>query len=316
MITLNICKQVFYLVIVSIIFLSGSNSVMANELNWVWFYSDDRYSEYFSPESIKVIRDYNGNIEQIEVWTKTTYDDEGRNVVINNYGLNDTPNIWQLSYSLGKIYIRPNSREIVWQNEIFYNDSGNVLWHEEKDGYSLDWQEVCPGDYAERHFIYIIDQVFHNGQPTDFDIWKGNNRWAGLSKSDNLDGTVRLCWFDKLLLRNNNNIATYWIFENIQRNNSIIEKYYIKMALDMQQKKYNIVGIKSKNKNGEWEYHNTTGDWSSIVPGSVGDNEATIIMNYINQNKIENFTQVSGNTKESTNNYNFDWKWNNKRGTL
>ena len=84
----------------------------------------------------------------------------------------------------------------------------------------------------------------------------------------------------------------------------------------MQQKKYNIVGIKSKNKNGEWEYHNTTGDWSSIVPGSVGDNEATIIMNYINQNKIENFTQVSGNTKESTNNYNFDWKWNNKRGTL
>lgn len=73
------------LLFVSIFLITSSNVVTAAELNWVWFYSDDCYGEHISPESIKVIRDYNNNVEHIEAWTKTIYDEEGKNEVINNY---------------------------------------------------------------------------------------------------------------------------------------------------------------------------------------------------------------------------------------
>lgn len=56
---------------------------------------------------------------------------------------------------------------------------------------------------------FIIDQVFHHVQTIDFGRWKTeNDRWVGLSQSNNSDGTVDLNWFDKISLRVNGNIIT------------------------------------------------------------------------------------------------------------
>jgi len=58
--------------------------------------------------------------------------------------------------------------------------------------------------------------------------------------------------------------------------------------LDTKEKKYKFIGIQSKNKNGDWKYHQYYDEWKSIIPGSAGDGAADRLTKYVNENKIDN----------------------------
>jgi hypothetical protein len=305
-------RKLYFTYVLILIFISlGFQCANAAELNWVWYYSSDYVSEYYGPESIKIVMDYNGNIGRIEVWTKTTYSQEGANDTINSYELNNVANIDQLSYSLAKIYIKPNSRQIYWQNEIFYNAQGNVLWSKEKSEYVSKWEEVCPDSSEERSFTFILDQVFHNGQTIAFDMWKADNkRWQGLYQITKNDGTVHLAWFDKLSLTVKDNIITYWYYVEEKQDDNIIDKYYVKNELDIQENKIRNIGIRLEDKKGNWNYHNTNKTWASIIPGSIGDQQVTILKKYIENNKTEDFNNIptSKKTEIASDNFTFEYK--------
>lgn len=288
-------RKLGWLIILFVLFgLSYPQCANAAELNWIWYYSSDYVSEYYSPESLKIVKDYNGNIDHIEIWTKTTYSQAGAEDTIDSYDLTNVPNIYQLSYSMAKIYIKPHSRQIVWQNEIFYNNEGNSLWSKEKDKYELDWEEAYPNSSNERYFSVVCDQVFHNGQPIDFEKWKtGKDRWVGLSQSNNNDGTVISEWFDNVSLRVDNDIITYWVYYEKRQEGSVLSRFYIKEALNRKEQKIKTIGFRVKDKNGEWKYRNAVDShWKTTIPGSVGEHQVSIITQYVDSNIIENLKSI------------------------
>ncbi len=68
---------------------------------------------------------------------------------------------------------------------------------------TASWNKGCCFFRALCYYEFSINWVSNSGR------WKTeNDRWVGLSQSNNSDGTVDLNWFDKISLRVNGNIIT------------------------------------------------------------------------------------------------------------
>ena len=109
--------KIFYLAIVGIIILFNAPVVSA-ETNWYWLKSDEKYSKYFDPDSVKVTKKANSDsgkdiATEIEAWTKTTYSYEGAAETIKSYGISSVlPDPRALSYSLALFKVNPQTRMI------------------------------------------------------------------------------------------------------------------------------------------------------------------------------------------------------------
>ncbi|MBQ9479576.1 MAG: hypothetical protein IJU71_08485, partial [Selenomonadaceae bacterium] len=88
------------------------------EDGWYWLASDNKYSKYFDPSTVKVLksskRDDGREIAtEIEAWTKTTYSYDGAAETISNYEIQSLlPDPSRLKYSLALLKINPQNRTI------------------------------------------------------------------------------------------------------------------------------------------------------------------------------------------------------------
>ena len=99
----------------------------ANE--WVWIASDTKYGKYYAPSHIKVESSVNGVATQLSAWTKTVYSYEGAQETIANYGIAASiPDPRQLAYSTALLVVRPQTREIEYVQENFYDPDNKVIW--------------------------------------------------------------------------------------------------------------------------------------------------------------------------------------------
>ena len=108
---------------------------------WYWLASDAKYSKYFAPNEVTVVKSLNvAGLERamptvLHGWIKTSFSYEGAKETIANYGIKDIlPDPAALAYSLALVEVSPQNRTFRYLEEDFYDAQGNILWSKRTPG--------------------------------------------------------------------------------------------------------------------------------------------------------------------------------------
>lgn len=244
-------KNFFTAIIVSLTFFLGIFSeVLAapnSSTQWYWLKSDDKYSKFFDPDSVKVVKkakvtqhtkDENGEdvtVEkeiptEIEAWTKTAYTYEGATETISNYGISATlPDPKVLSYSLALFRINPQTRTIQYAREDFYNAKDQIIWSK-ADGRI---KEINSRSFDEDFYAAIVDEVFRQGE---VDRKNAKDRWIDLWSHTNSEGytTTTIADTTTMQMKGTNLILWEWQ-ETKNAEGKMVEIKFMKKAINLQQ---------------------------------------------------------------------------------
>ena len=92
----------------SLLMMFATGFAANNNAEWYWISSDDKYSKFYAPAKVQVIRSFGHTAVQISAWTKTNYSYAGAKETLDNYGLDDIkPN--DLVYSVAEVEVVPSA---------------------------------------------------------------------------------------------------------------------------------------------------------------------------------------------------------------
>lgn len=256
---------------------------------WYWYYSSDFVSEYYDPQSLRVVNDDQGL--HIEVWTKTTYSPEGVQDTVNQYGLANVSGIQTMKYSLGRLFVRPADRKIAWQFEGFYDANGRALWSRERDKDALVWLDVRPNSSQERYFFYMLDQAVHPGENRYFNAWKDNkDRWVYLFGKVNETGGARHYWLDSLSILDKGELVDAWVNVSTYNDSGVLtrsgyRRYLIDRSRRMILLSNSYIWDKDSGKVG---HEDDVGDgWQPIISGTLNEGLFTNILDYVSAHRLQ-----------------------------
>lgn len=158
---MRLFKSVICLAVLMVFSLIHSSVSFADDSEWYWISSDDKYSKYFSMTRITTVSSQNNIPTCVEDWIKTGYAPGGAAEAISNMKLPiDDPN--KLTYSLARIQINPQERTLRYMEEIFYDKDGNAL-------YTLKYtnpivKDINSQSFDEKFYAMILDRVFNKGE--------------------------------------------------------------------------------------------------------------------------------------------------------
>ena len=218
---------------------------------WYWLASDNKYSKYFDPSTVKVIKqskreDGREIATEIEAWTKTTYSYEGAAETIDNYEIKSLlPDPGKLSYSLALLKINPQNRTIQYAREDFYDVSDKVIWSKAEGRI----KEINSQSFDEDFYCAIVDEVFSQGER---DRKNAPDRWIDLCKIINRDGSITTITADTTTMRLKGSNLIVWEWQDTRDpNGNVTEIKFMKKAVNLPQGTERIT-------NGEiWTPHNS-----------------------------------------------------------
>ena len=180
------------------------NSHTAHAADWFWLNSNSKYSKYFNPDSVTVVKKAGNIATEIKAEIKTTFTNQGAAETLKNYQIsNIKPS--NLAYSVATISVFPQTRTIQYNHEDFFDNSDTVIWS--KSGGRI--KEINSQAFDEIFYAAICDEVFHFGE---MDKISSPERWINLFTftDNNLTST---CTADSstFQLKGSNLIAWTWL---------------------------------------------------------------------------------------------------------
>ena len=226
-------SKIFSIVAAALV-LSALQLSSAHASEWFWLGSNDKYSKFFQPDTVKVIRKaqtQHGDVAtEIEGWTKTNYSYAGADETIRNYGIQSIlPNPNMLSYSLALLRINPQNRTVQYEREDFYDAKGKIVWSNADDKV----KEVNNESFDEEFYTAIVDEVFRQGETKRR---LAEDRWITLWTNTTPKGLTTTVTADTttMRLRGNNLILWEWL-ETRDLNKSVVEIKFMKKAVNVLQ---------------------------------------------------------------------------------
>ena len=205
------------------------------EEGWYWLASDNKYSKYFDPTSVKVLksskRDNGREIAtEIEAWTKTTYSYDGAAETIDNYDIKSLlPDPSRLNYSLALLKINPQNRTIQYAREDFYDSRGRVIWSKAEGRI----KEINSQSFDEDFYCAIVDEVFRQGE---IERKNAPDRWIDLCKIINRDGSITTITADTTTMRLKGSNLIVWEWQDTRdANGNVLEIRFMKKAVNLPQ---------------------------------------------------------------------------------
>ena len=134
---------------------------------WTWLSSNDKYSKFYAPASVRVTQSVMPTGKKEAVATeltadiRTSFSYEGAEETIRNYKIGHvitSPS--QLSYAIAQVRVVPQTRLLQYVGETFYDAAGNVLWSK---GVGTE-KEMNSQQFDEEFYAAIVDMVFHQGE--------------------------------------------------------------------------------------------------------------------------------------------------------
>lgn len=228
---------------------------------WYWLASDNKYSKYFDPSTVKVLkmskRDDGREIAtEIEAWTKTTYSYEGAAETIDNYGIKSLlPDPARLNYSLALLKINPQNRTIQYAREDFYDSYGRVIWSKAEGRI----KEINSQSFDEDFYCAIVDEVFSQGER---ERKNAPDRWIDLCKIINRDASITTITADTTTMRLKGSNLIVWEWQDTRDpNGNVTEIRFMKKAVNLPQGTERIT-------NGEiWTPHH---GWQELIDENDG----------------------------------------------
>lgn len=234
-------KKIFSAVIFAgIIFFSthifaAPNTENSQAVQWYWLKSDDKYSKYFDPDSVKITKFARTDSGQevateIEAWTKTTYSPEGAADTIKSYGISSVlPDPRILSYSLALFKINPQTRMIQYAREDFYNARGQIIWSK-ADGRV---KEINSQAFDEDFYAAIVDEVFRQGE---VDRKNAEDRWIDLWAFTDKNGLTTNVSADTTTMQLKGSNLILWEWQTTKNSdNQTVEIRFMKKAVNLNQ---------------------------------------------------------------------------------
>jgi len=213
------------------LFVWQISSAQASE--WFWLSSDAKYTKYFEPDTVKVVRKaqtQHGDVAtEIEGWTKTTYTYAGAAETIKNYEIQSVlPNPSMLSYSLALLRINPQNRTIQYAREDFYNAEGKIIWSK-TDGRV---KEINSQSFDEDFYTSMVDEVFRQGETKRR---LAEDRWITLWTDTSSSGVTTTVTADTTTMRLRGANLILWEWEEKRAGKSVTEIKFMKKAVNLVQ---------------------------------------------------------------------------------
>ncbi len=214
---------------------AAQNPPPDKESDWYWLASNNKYSKYFAPSSVRIIKqaitDSGKEIPtEIEAWTKTTYTFDGAKETIKNYEIaNILPDPKILSYSLALFKVNPQTRTIQYAREDFYNAQNKVLWSK-TDGRV---KEINSQAFDEDFYAAIVDEVFSQGE---VERKKAKDRWIDLWTFTSPEGVTTTVTADTTTMQLKGTNLILWEWQETKgKDKKITEIKFMKKAINLNQ---------------------------------------------------------------------------------
>ena len=233
---------------------------------WYWISSDDKYSKFYAPGKVQVLRSFGNIAVQISAWTKTTYSPAGAQETLNNYGIKDI-NPGQLAYSLAEVEVNPQNRTLAYLNESFYDKDDNKLW--EKVYSPVRPKEMNSQEFDEDFYCYIVDSIFSQGEN---ERRKADDRWLQLWQDAPNGGGVVYSMADTSTMRLKGQNIIFWEWQEKKSSASEVESIiFQKKAVNIPMYTEKVIRVMTWNATTGWkDITNTTDGMYHVI--EVGTN--------------------------------------------
>ena len=202
---------------------------------WYWLASDAKYSKFFAPDEVTVVKSL--NVEGLDHavptvihgWVKTSFSYDGAKETIDAYGIKDIlPDPAALACSVALVEVNPQNRTFRYLEEDFYDAQGNVIWSKHAPGSE---KEMNSQQYDEAFYAAIVDAVFGMGE---LERLTSPDRWYELWKVRLPDGSEESAMADTTTMRIKGEQLFYW--EWVSKNNAkgaVQEIQFLKRILNL-----------------------------------------------------------------------------------
>ena len=220
---------------------------------WTWLSSNDKYSKFYAPASVRVTQSVMPTGKKEAVATeltadiRTSFSYEGAEETIRNYKIGHvitSPS--QLSYAIAQVRVVPQTRLLQYVGETFYDAAGNVLWSK---GVGTE-KEMNSQQFDEEFYAAIIDTVFHQGEMQRL---RADNRWI-LLWSDETSGVKTQVTADTSTMRRMGDNLVFWAWTEVRgADGKAMEIKFDKRAVNLPQGTERIVTGRYWSPQGGWQ---------------------------------------------------------------
>ena len=261
----------------SLVIMLGVSYAANNSAEWYWISSDAKYSKFFAPEKVQVLRSFDNVAVQISAWTKTTYSPAGAQETLDNYGITDIK-AGQLAYSLAEVEINPQNRTLAYIRESFYNKDDHKLW--EKVSSPIRPKEMNSQEFDEDFYGFIVDSVFNQGETARI---RAEDRWLALWQENAGDGGLISSMADTSTMRLKSQNLIFWEWQ--EKKNAAGEVgniFFQKKALNISMYTEKVVRIMQWTPDNGWkDITNTTdGMYHAIEKGTNSEKALKVLAGY------------------------------------
>lgn len=237
---------------------------------WYWISSDDKYSKFYAPGKVQVLRSFGNIAVQISAWTKTTYSPAGAQETLNNYGIKDI-NPGQLAYSLAEVEVNPQNRTLAYLNESFYDKDDNKLW--EKVYSPVRPKEMNSQEFDEDFYCYIVDSIFNQGEN---ERRKADDRWLQLWQDAPNGGGVVYSMADTSTMRLKGQNIIFWEWQEKKSSASEVESIiFQKKAVNIPMYTEKVIRVMTWNATTGWkDITNTTDGMYHVIEAGTNSEKA------------------------------------------
>ena len=221
---------------------------------WVWLSSNDKYSKFYAPVSVRVTQSVTPAGKERPVATeitaeiKTTFSYGGAEETIRNYKIGHViTNPGQLSYSVAQVRVVPQSRLLQYINETFYDASGKVLWSK---GMGTE-KEMNSQQFDEEFYAAIVDIIFRQGEMARL---RADDRWILLWTNETVAGIKTQVTADTSTMRRTGDNLIFWAWTEVRdADGKAIEITFDKRAVNLPQGTERIVTGKYWSPASGWQ---------------------------------------------------------------
>lgn len=237
---------------------------------WYWISSDDKYSKFYAPGKVQVLRSFGNIAVQISAWTKTTYSPAGAQETLNNYGIKDI-NPGQLAYSLAEVEVNPQNRTLAYLNESFYDKDDNKLW--DKVYSPVRPKEMNSQEFDEDFYCYIVDSIFSQGEN---ERRKADDRWLQLWQDAPNGGGVVYSMADTSTMRLKGQNIIFWEWQEKKSSASEVESIiFQKKAVNIPMYTEKVIRVMTWNATTGWkDITNTTDGMYHVIEAGTNSEKA------------------------------------------
>ena len=234
--------------------LAAPAALAADARAWTWLSSNEKYSKFYAPASVRVtervtLGGKTGTVAtEITAEIKTSFSYEGAEETIRNYKIGHViENPARLSYAVAQVRVVPQSRTLQYLGETFYDAAGEVLWS--KGGGKE--KEMNSQQFDEEFYAAIVDMIFRQGEMARL---RADDRWILLWSDETSAGVRTQVTADTSTMRRAGDNLIFWAWTEVRdAQGRVVEIKFDKRAVNLPQGTERIISGRYWSPEDGWQ---------------------------------------------------------------